>query len=117
MRYRQQATEAERSDVFGTTAGLPERCDIPEMLVSKWFREVDNAARFMQRKDESTTGRIVRYSAHPHDVRVVVTYYGNVPKSRVKLAKQREIMRDGMTVDRRLPVRVVEPDAFSFDAI
>lgn len=66
----------------------------------------------MQKHDDST-GRIIRYSSHPNDIRVAVNYYGNVPKQRVKTAKERYIMRDGMNVNRQLPVPT--RDEFSFD--
>lgn len=105
MQYRQQESQEQASPIFGTTAGLADRCDVPKMKVSRWFREVDNAARFMQLPStgEDVTGRIIRYSNHKNDVRVVVTYLGNVPKSRVKTSKARYIVKDGVNVNRLLP--------------
>lgn len=105
MKYRQQESEQERSEVFGTTAGLVDRMDIPPSKVFRAFREVDNAVKFMGKHDDST-GKIVRYGTHKNDVRVIVHYLGKAKRDRVKLTPKREIMRNGVNVNRLLPIAI-----------
>ena len=100
-----------------TSVDVSLRCTVPSVADAqpatartfRTFRKLSQAVTFIQSRDEEAGAKLRRaaYGADPRDVRFVVNFHGSVPRSRMKLGRTRWIMRNGITVDRLLPVPVL----------
>lgn len=85
--------------------------NIPRTFRACWT--VDRAVKLATVK-EGATVRFVQYGTDARDVRFVVNFYGSNPRPARKTSTVRHLMRNGLTVNRRLPVVVQDRDGTSF---